>query len=100
MSLLNRWRVQQAEDTASVPEVLGHSDKSVTMVTDVYSHIFDADRKHLAKKVNDQVSLFKHLRKSKKQLPPPLWTMPQQRPCSCFKVLLNWPTHFYRWPNF
>lgn len=39
-------------DIKSVQGDTGHSVSD--MVTDVYSHIFDADRKHLAKQVNEQ----------------------------------------------
>lgn len=39
-------------DIKSVQGDTGHAVSD--MVTDVYSHIFDADRKHLAKMVNDQ----------------------------------------------
>lgn len=61
-------------DIKTIQRDTGHSVSD--MVTDVYSHIFDANRKHLAKKVNDQFFSPQTPDKSKKQLPPPLWTMP------------------------
>lgn len=39
-------------DIKAVQGDTGHSQEN--MVTDIYSHIFDADRKHLARKVNEQ----------------------------------------------
>ena len=39
-------------DIKAVQGDTGHSQAN--MVTDIYSHIFDADRKHLARKVNEQ----------------------------------------------
>ncbi|WP_087022789.1 tyrosine-type recombinase/integrase [Butyricicoccus porcorum] len=53
-------------DIKAVQGDTGHAQAN--MVTDVYSHIMNDDRKRLAKKMNDQFSPLSILKQKKKQL--------------------------------